>query len=149
MNASSSFGSTMMLHNRGCLESCHHNCPFIIPDYNHRHRYVVNTKVDRPHDSGKVLSLKMGINTDVVPTCITTGEDNKFRVWSASMSSGEDDGACFMFSGDSSCLNIKPIVRWSCRSIGMYKSDTPTDACISPDGSLIAVAEKHVRRVTL
>ncbi|TPX45559.1 hypothetical protein SeMB42_g03970 [Synchytrium endobioticum] len=87
--------------------------------------YSVNTRVDGPHDSGSVLSLKMNTNPGTPSTCITTGDDNKFRLWGPSLSE-EDD------------------VRWSCKFVGMYKSEKTTDACISSDGSLIAVAEQHV-----
>ncbi|TPX36163.1 hypothetical protein SmJEL517_g01657 [Synchytrium microbalum] len=87
--------------------------------------YSVNTRVDKPHD-GNIMSLRMNTNSDTAPTCITTGDDNKFRLWGAAVSSEEND------------------VRWACKFVGMYKSEKPTDAVISSDGSLLAVAEKHV-----
>ncbi|CAG8725295.1 1481_t:CDS:10, partial [Acaulospora morrowiae] len=79
--------------------------------------YVLNTRVDRPHLRSIVsLSYQHG-SGDSYPIFVTTGLDNKFKVW-----------------------RINTENKKSKNSEGSYRQYTPSTAAFSHDGSILAIA---------
>ncbi|CAG8503216.1 7091_t:CDS:10 [Acaulospora colombiana] len=88
--------------------------------------YVLNTRVDHPHSKPIVsLNCHRG-SSDSSPVFVTTGLDNKFKVWRIS---AEND----------SKTSERRIV-WSCTFVGSYRQYTPGTAAFSHDGSILAIA---------
>ncbi|RKO85929.1 hypothetical protein BDK51DRAFT_42094 [Blyttiomyces helicus] len=80
--------------------------------------YVVNTRVDHPHDSD-ITSLKFSPIRGKRPIAVTTSLDNKLKIWQ--LTEGED-------------------AHWSCLAVASHKETRAVDSAFSPDGSLLAIA---------
>ncbi|KDQ14448.1 hypothetical protein BOTBODRAFT_32576 [Botryobasidium botryosum FD-172 SS1] len=90
--------------------------------------YVLNTRIDRPHGRSKVTSVSFNPASKDAASCllVTTGEDGSIKMWrikSISNKKGQEE------------------VFWAPRSTFSYRSQVPTQATWSPDGSLLAVAQ--------
>ncbi|KAI8982312.1 hypothetical protein BDF20DRAFT_912490 [Mycotypha africana] len=87
--------------------------------------YKLHTRVDYPHTK-PITSLIFNPTSHYRHSkglmAITTSEDKTFKVWNLSQSGSNNQAA------------------WVCRSVGVYRDDTPTTATFSEDGSILAVA---------
>ncbi|XP_071651739.1 WD repeat-containing protein 75 isoform X1 [Temnothorax longispinosus] len=88
--------------------------------------FVLNTSIELPHENG-VNALYFQPDTtfdDGEWLAVTTGKDNKFKLWNL---------------GKSSTIENKETKHWYCYGVGDYRNLAATDAGFSVDGSLLAV----------
>ncbi len=92
-------------------------------------RYVLNTRIDRPHNARRITSITFSPTDALV---VTTATDGKVRTWhlaSRKLKSGKNESY------------------WACRSVFGYRQQLPTTTAFSADGSILAVGQ--VGSVTL
>ncbi|KAL6434766.1 hypothetical protein ACFW04_005163 [Cataglyphis niger] len=85
--------------------------------------FILNTSIELPHENG-VNALHFQPNTifdDEEWLAVTTGKDNKFKLWNLGKSS------------------IVEKQHWYCYGVGDYRNLATTDAGFSMDGSLLAI----------
>ncbi|CAG8531218.1 5601_t:CDS:10 [Cetraspora pellucida] len=89
--------------------------------------YVLNTRVDNPHSKAVVsLNFHPGTN-DTSISFVTTGLDNKFKVWK--------------INSESHMSQVpKDTTSWICKFVGSYRQYTPHAAAFSQDGSILSIA---------
>lgn len=88
--------------------------------------FVLNTSIELPHENG-INALHFQPDTtfdDGEWLAVTTGKDNKFKLWNLRKSSTIED---------------KETKHWYCYGVGDYRNLPATDAGFSADGSLLAV----------
>ncbi|KAF0379969.1 WD40 repeat-like protein [Gigaspora margarita] len=89
--------------------------------------YVLNARIDNPHSKAVVsLNFHPGTN-DTSLSVVTTGLDNKFKVWKIN----SESHASQVF---------KDSVSWMCKFVGSYRQYTPRATAFSQDGSILSVA---------
>ncbi|SPO39963.1 related to NAN1 - U3 snoRNP protein [Pseudozyma flocculosa] len=88
-------------------------------------RYVLNTRIDRPHNGKRLTSITFSPSSDGY-LLVTTGRDGKIRTWSLT--------ARALKSGRTESY-------WTCRSCFQYREAMPLCSSFSPDGSLLAVGQ--------
>ncbi|PWZ02450.1 hypothetical protein BCV70DRAFT_196692 [Testicularia cyperi] len=92
-------------------------------DPNNR-RYALNTRIDRPHHGKRITSITF---SPVTYLLVTTALDGKARSWhlaSRTLKSGKLESY------------------WACRSVFVYRDQTPTCSAFSADGSILAVGQQ-------
>lgn len=105
-------------------------------------KYIMNSRVDKPHSKGKVLSMSFSpspalssmeddLDNGKDPLFVTTGTDLNTKTWQTSISTLKGG---------------RTEKYWSARSIFKYKTSLPVDAAWSTDknGSLLAVTHGDV-----
>ncbi|XP_011870474.1 PREDICTED: WD repeat-containing protein 75 [Vollenhovia emeryi] len=88
--------------------------------------FVLNTSIELPHENG-VNALHFQPDTtfdDGEWLAVTTGKDDKFKLWSLGKSFATED---------------KDTKHWYCYGVGDYRNLAATDAGFSMDGSLLAI----------
>ncbi|XP_011056912.1 PREDICTED: WD repeat-containing protein 75 isoform X1 [Acromyrmex echinatior] len=88
--------------------------------------FILNTSIELPHENG-INALHFQPDTtfdDGDWLAITTGRDNKFKLWNLRKSS---------------IVENKETKHWYCYGVGDYRNLAATDAGFSVDGSLLAV----------
>lgn len=87
--------------------------------------FILNTSIELPHENG-INALHFQPNTtfdDGEWLAVTTGKDNKFKLWNLGKSS----------TGE------RETHHWNCYGVGDYRNLPTTDAGFSMDGSLLAI----------
>lgn len=86
-------------------------------------RYVLNTRIDRPHKGKRLTSMSFSPSSALL---VTTASDGKVRTWhvaSRKLKSGKQESY------------------WAGRSVFDYRGQTPTCSAFSADGSVLAVGQ--------
>ncbi|KAL1739499.1 WD40-repeat-containing domain protein [Schizophyllum fasciatum] len=89
--------------------------------------WALNTRIDRPHGQGRVIDVRFSpsINLEQPLQLVTTGEDGFIKLWRVRSVKGKD-GSREDY--------------WVLRSSFRFRTEMPSKASWSPDGSLLAVA---------
>lgn len=103
--------------------------------------FTIDTRVDRPHGSARLLSIAFTSRTAPTPLLVTVANEPDLKIWAyvrGKSSSGKPIGPSHAPSDVSDHAGS-----WRCRSSFSHRGLVPRHAAWSEDGSLLAVAYAH------
>jgi NET1-associated nuclear protein 1 (U3 small nucleolar RNA-associated protein 17) len=105
--------------------------------------YVLNTKVRAPH-SQLISALTFAYSPSRGKIVATASHDHKFKIWRPTTMKVGPSSVSRASKGDSSSSTAQSRVVWDCHSVGFYRDMPITDATLSGDGSILAVAYSNI-----